>query len=103
MNFSKDFVEQLEEIDEYYKTHKANKLTALALKKIRYDFINMYYKYLNSFSCEHKNLIDCGYFNYENHKFVKKDNCCAKYHKFFCPECKNEIIIENKTKKFIKK
>lgn len=100
MDLNQEFVEQLEEIDNYAKGHKNNNLTTIVLKQIRKDFINSYLASMSSL-CEHKDLIDEGYFNYVDHLFVE-GNEKSKYHKFFCPACKSEIIFENKEKTFEK-
>lgn len=102
MDLNKEFVEQLEEIDKYTKNNSNNNLTTIVLKKIRQDFIDSYLTSMGSGICEHKNLIDEGYFNYQNNMFVEESTDKAKYHKYYCPKCKNEIIFENKEKILVK-
>ena len=98
MNLNQEFVEQLEEIDNYALKHKDNNLTAIVLKQLRKDFIDSYIASMNTGVCEHKNLIDKGYYNFKNNSLVEGNKETSKYHKFYCPTCKNEIIYENKEK-----
>ena len=98
MDLNQEFVEQLEEIDNYALKNKINNLTTIVLKQIRKDFVDSYIASMNTGMCEHKNLIDEGYFNYQNKLFVEGDKTTSKYHKFYCPTCKSEIIYENKEK-----
>ena len=102
MDLNQEFVEQLEEIDNYAKTHNENQLTNIVLKQIRQDFVNSYLTSVATGVCEHKKLIDEGCFDFLNHAFIKASSKSAKYHKYFCPACKNEIIFENKEKTLVK-
>ncbi|MBP3766518.1 MAG: hypothetical protein J6G98_05000 [Bacilli bacterium] len=95
MNFNQEFIEQLEEIDDYYESMKKNKLACLVIKKIRLEVIKSYLEYMNN-NCKHLGLIDDGYFNYKDGELIEDTIDNSKYHKMFCPICKNEIIYENK-------
>ena len=97
MDINTEFVEQLEEIDNYTIKHKNNNLTAIVLKQIRQDFIDSYIASMSTL-CEHNNLVDEGCFNYKNNMFIEETSDKAKYHKFFCPTCRQEIILENNEK-----
>ena len=60
MDINTEFVEQLEEIDNYTIKHKNNNLTAIVLKQIRQDFIDSYIASMSTL-CEHNNLVDEAY------------------------------------------